>query len=338
MSDVLAAGLSQAVSNTLGLPCSARAVFPVVVADDVRPAMDWSQQSGLPLTPLGEGSNVVLPPVLEAGVLRVTDTSTTVIKELGDAVTLRVGAGKAWHALVKETVYQGLYGLENLALIPGFVGAAPVQNIGAYGREFEEFVVAVHGVNLQTGAAEVLSAEDCAFSYRESVFKRDLRDRFLITAVDLTLARTPAVRADYPALRSRLGTSTITPQAVFETVVAVRMERLPDPGETPNAGSFFKNPVLSEEQLRLLQAAESDVPVYPFADGQSKVSAAWLIERAGLRGYRHGAASMSETHALVLVTDGAALQRDVLELARHVQNTVQHRFAVMLEPEPRIYG
>jgi len=327
-----------AIANTLGLRCAARKRIRVSTHQEVLAAIKWAANAGLPLMPLGEGSNVVLPPMLDAAVIQVSDHSMSLLGEAQGAVKLRVGAGKSWHALVSDTLHSGYYGLENLALIPGLVGAAPVQNIGAYGKEFCDFVVAVHGFDLVTGAAQTLDAADCDFAYRDSVFKRDLQDRFLITAVDMELSLTAAVNVDYPVLRARLGHEQVTPNAVFDAIVALRRERLPNPDTSPNAGSFFKNPILSAGQLQDLQSAEPDVPVYPVADAQFKVSAAWLIERAGLRGYTSGLVGMADKHALVLVCERGAQQSDVLELARHVQSVVHSRFLVHLEPEPRIYG
>jgi UDP-N-acetylmuramate dehydrogenase len=338
VSDFYAQGQADAIANTLALPCTARRLVTVCGAQDVLAAIAWAKETGLPLMPLGQGSNVVLPPMLEAAVLKVSDATVSLLSDTQSAVTLRVGAGKGWHELVAETLDSGFYGLENLALIPGLVGAAPVQNIGAYGREFAEFVVAVHGFDLVTGAAQTLAAAECEFGYRDSVFKQGLQDRFLITAVDIKLSRTAVISIDYPVLKSRLSHRAVSAKAVFETVVALRRERLPDPWKNPNAGSFFKNPILSAQQLLDLQSVEPKVPVYPQADGQFKVSAAWLIERAGLRGCAKGAATISDQHALVLVTDGKAKQSDVLELARHVQDVVEDQFSVALEPEPRIYG
>ncbi|EAQ97904.1 UDP-N-acetylmuramate dehydrogenase [Congregibacter litoralis KT71] len=325
------------ISNSLGLSCAAQRVFRVLTPEDVLTAVAWSRKSGLPLYPLGAGSNVVLPPRLASGVIIAADSSVRILEDGENGVTLRVGAGKGWHELVADTVGEGLYGLENLALIPGLVGAAPVQNIGAYGREVDEFVVAVHGVDLVSGEIGTLLADECGFAYRDSVFKQTLRDRFFIMAVDFRLSRSPGVNVTYPALKTRMADGAMTPESVFAAVVALRRERLPDPGDAPNAGSFFKNPVLSREQLSELQALEPEVPVYPLDDERFKVSAAWLIERGGLRGYRQGPVEISAQHALVLVARGGACQSDVLHLAAHVQEVVKSRFAVQLEPEPRIY-
>lgn len=330
-------GHAVSIENTLALPCAARRLIEVFSPDDVRSAIAWAKEADLPLLPLGGGSNVVLPPVLEAGVLKVKDASVKVLADKRDSVLLRVGAGKNWHGLVKETLQNGYFGLENLALIPGLVGAAPVQNIGAYGKEFAEFVLAVHGVDLETAASQTLTADDCEFTYRSSVFKQRLQDRFLISAVDIRLSKTAQPNIDYPVLKTRLGEGSVSAQAVFDAVVAIRRERLPDPLQYPNAGSFFKNPIVSHQQLKILQDSEADLPVYPLARGKYKVSAAWLIERAGLRGFSCKAAAVSQQHALVLVTNGRAKQSDVIELAQHICDAVYDRFAVRLEAEPRIY-
>ena len=215
-----------------------------------------------------------------------------------------------------------------------------MQNIGAYGRELSEFVIAVHGADLERRSVETLSAEACEFAYRESVFKGRLRDRFVITAVDLKLPKTPAMSAEYPALAARLKETAgeLTPRKIMDTVIALRRERLPDPARIANAGSFFKNPVVASTKARQIRAAVEDAPLYPQADGRVKLSAAWLIERCGLRGYSPNAAAISDRHALVVVNRGGATQKDILALAAEVQEAVAGRFGVDLEIEPRVYG
>ncbi len=328
------------IANTLALPCTARRSQAVGTEEEARAAVANARDFGIPVLPLGAGSNVVLPPELEVLVLRSNDASIELLKEDGDAVELRVGAGHDWHALVGVCLEQGWFGLENLALIPGTVGAAPVQNIGAYGVELEQFVKAVHGIDLQTGAAQSLETAECAFTYRSSIFKTELRNRFFITAVDLRLSRKPAVNLSYPRLREAIeaGPYPKTPRGVYQAVVDIRRSRLPDPTINPNVGSFFENPVVSEGAAKTLLAAEPSAPIHPAPGGRAKLSAAWLIEAAGLRGFRLGAVGMSQQHSLVLENLGDAEQSDVLDLASHVRDEVERKFGITLSIEPRVYG
>ena len=333
-----AAGRGALIANTLRLPCRASRVVSVSGDEDVARAIDVARRERLPIRALGDGSNVVLPPSLRALVLRVADEAVSVLDDSPTQVTLRVGAGKNWHALVEETLCRGWYGLENLALIPGRVGAAPVQNIGAYGRELQDFTVAVHGSDLRTARGRSVSARQCEFAYRDSVFKRRWRDRVLIRAVDLRLSKTPDPHLAYPALRERLksGLYPETPRGVFDAVVAQRRQRLPDPARRPNAGSFFKNPVLAAALVERLARRFPDLPSFAQREASAKLSAAWLIERCGLRGERQGQALVSATHALVVENAGGATQADVLALAERVQARVYAAFGVQLVREPRV--
>ena len=332
------AGRGAPIANTLRLPCRANRVVSVSGDEDVARAIDVARRERLPIRALGDGSNVVLPPSLRALVLRVADDAVSVLDDSPTQVTLRVGAGKNWHALVEETLRRGWYGLENLALIPGRVGAAPVQNIGAYGRELRDFTVAVHGSDLRTARGRSVSARQCEFAYRDSVFKRRLRDRVLIRAVDLRLSKTPDPHLVYPALRERLksGPYPETPRGVFDAVVAQRRQRLPDPARRPNAGSFFKNPVLAAALVERLARRFPDLPSFAQREAGAKLPAAWLIERCGLRGERQGQALVSATHALVVENAGGATQADVLALAERVQARVYAAFGVQLVREPRV--
>jgi len=326
------------VSNTLDLPCRAAQVLTVRDPEAWREARDRALP-GPCLLPLGAGSNVVLPETLDAIVLRAGDDAIEVLKDDHAQVTLRVGAALDWHTFVERCLEAGWYGLENLALIPGTVGAAPVQNIGAYGRELEEFVSEVQGIDLVTGDKRGLDRRACAFGYRTSIFKGPLRQRFLITHVHFTLAKRPALVLDYPTLRAELATGTHeeTPAGVFSAVCDLRRRRLPDPGQHPNVGSFFKNPVLDPARADILARAVPEAPMHRQADGSWKLSAAWLIDACGLRGEVQGGARVSPRHALVLENAGGARYRDILELAARVRDRVRARYGVVLEPEPRLY-
>lgn len=323
--------------NTLALSCTADRLC-VSDREEAREAVHLARDLGRRLLPLGEGSNVVLPGALQGIALYVTDKSVHEVGQDNEFVTLRVGAGHAWHEFVCDTVAEGYVGLENLALIPGTVGAAPIQNIGAYGREVAAFIDAVHGVDLQSGDLRTLNAAQCEFSYRHSVFKAALRDRFLICAVDFRLSKHTALDTSYPALAEQLnGQAMLSAQQVLDAVIALRRQRLPDPALEPNVGSFFKNPVVATTWLCNVDDGGA-MPQFPQPDGRIKLSAAWLIDHCGLKGLQQGGACISGRHALVITNRGGATQQDVLALAERVVHTVQQRFGLVLEMEPRVYG
>ncbi|MCP5131124.1 MAG: UDP-N-acetylmuramate dehydrogenase [Pseudomonadales bacterium] len=327
--------------NTLGLAARAKAVVTVDSNASLREALAWARERGLPVIPLGEGSNVVIAGNLDALVLRMATQGTVIVEEGADRVLLRVSAGENWHRFVSWTLDQGFYGLENLALIPGTVGAAPIQNIGAYGVEIGPMVRRVHGVTVVDGREFVIDGAACAFGYRDSVFKHALQDQVVITEIDLELSRRPAVRADYPALARTLkerGIDEPTPADVFRTVVDIRRSKLPDPAVVPNAGSFFKNPVVAAEKARELARCFPDMPSYPQDDGSIKLPAAWLIDYCGWKGYRGDRLGVHPEHALVLVNLGNDNGDALLSLAAEVARSVADTFDIALSIEPRIYG
>jgi UDP-N-acetylmuramate dehydrogenase len=327
--------------NTLGLQGRARAFLQVRAAAELEQALAWTRSHQLPVIPLGEGSNVVIAGDIEALVLRMAIPGIELLEDDAEQVCLRVGAGESWHQLVEWTLRRGYYGLENLALIPGTAGAAPVQNIGAYGVELASFVRAVHCVEITTGQRRVLAGESCEFGYRDSIFKRSLRDRVIITAVDLQLQRKPQLQVSYPALAAALAQQAvpaITPQAVFDAVVSIRRSKLPDPAQIPNAGSFFKNPVVAAARAAELAGRFPGLPQYPQADGRVKLAAAWLIDYCGWKGRRRGGFGVHPEHALVLVNLGGNRGADLLKLAGEVAASVRDSFGIALEIEPRVYG
>ncbi|MFM0230450.1 UDP-N-acetylmuramate dehydrogenase [Paraburkholderia sediminicola] len=294
---------------------------------------------GLPRLVLGGGSNVVLTGDFAGLVLLVALQGRRVVREDDAAWYVEAAAGEPWHDFVAWTLSQGLSGLENLALIPGTVGAAPIQNIGAYGLEMCERFAALRAVELETGAVVELDADACRFGYRDSFFKREGRDRFVITSVTFRLPKSWQPRAGYADLARELAASGYadTPpsaQAIFDAVVAVRRAKLPDPLQLGNAGSFFKNPVVEATQFEALKVKEPEVVSYLQPDGRVKLAAGWLIDRCGWKGRAMGAAAVHERQALVLVNRGGASGAEVLALAKAVQRDVQARFGVELEAEP----
>jgi UDP-N-acetylmuramate dehydrogenase len=289
---------------------------------------------------LGEGSNILFADDVAGTVLRPAFARVDVVEDAGDAALVRVEAGMRWDALVDWTLQRGLCGLENLALIPGCVGAAPIQNIGAYGTEAAEFIRTVEAFDRQAGRMERIDAAHCRFGYRDSLFKHDI-DRWIVCAVELHLPRQRALALDYAGVREELvamGITAATATDVAQAVRRLRRRKLPDPAALRNAGSFFKNPIVPVAVADRLREQHPQLPVHRVDLITRKLPAAWLIEACGWRGTREGDAGVSAQHALVLVNHGHATGAQILSLARRIAASVQQRFDVTLEPEPRIVG
>jgi UDP-N-acetylmuramate dehydrogenase len=274
-----------------------------------------------------------------AVVLKVEILGRRLLRETPEAFIVEAGAGENWHDFVAWTLQQGWPGLENLALIPGLVGAAPVQNIGAYGVELKDRFESLDGVDLVTGRSVTLDAAQCAFGYRDSVFKHLLAGKTLITRVRFRLNKAWAPVLGYLDLQKRVhdtGNAHPDAQTIFDWVCAIRSAKLPDPQLIGNAGSFFKNPVVSAEQCRDIIGRDPSVVHYPLPDGTAKLAAGWLIDACGWKGKSIGQAGVYERQALVLVNRGDAIGAEVLTLARAIQESVYGRFGIRLEPEPVI--
>lgn len=287
---------------------------------------------------LGGGNNILFTRDYDGVLLCPASRRIERLKEEGDSVLIRADAGVEWDEVVEWAVAHDLWGIENLSLIPGRAGAAPVQNIGAYGCEAKEVIERVHVLRTDTLAPAVLDNAACGFGYRESVFKHELRGRAVITRVELRLRRTPRPRLGYGDVEREVdarGGATL--RNIREAICAIRRTKLPDPKERGNAGSFFKNPVVEENVARALRAQWPDMPLYPAAEaGKAKLAAGWLIDRAGLKGFRDGRAGVHERQALVLVNLGGATGAEVLVLARKVQARVLERFGIGIETEVNI--
>lgn len=290
---------------------------------------------------LGGGSNLLFAADPDGPLVALAAGGMRIVGDDGRNVVVRFDAGASWHGCVMWSLAQGLGGLENLALIPGTAGAAPIQNIGAYGVEVGEHVVAVEAFDTRSRAMLRFTGDECGFAYRDSRFKRE-PDRYIVTAVELALSRDAEPRLDYAGIRDELaamGVDAPTPALVAEAVVRLRRRKLPDPAVVGNAGSFFKNPIVPAPVAQALAAGHPGLPVYRGdGEGTRKLSAAWLIEACGWKGYRDGDAGVSAQHALVLVNHGGATGAQLLALARRIAASVQERFGVPLEPEPRIVG
>lgn len=324
--------------NTFGFDVRARLACRVETAAQFAAAARDAHVAGLPKLVLGGGSNIVFTKDFDGLLLLVALTGKRVVHEDDEAWYVEAAAGENWHAFVAWTLTMGLPGLENLALIPGTVGAAPIQNIGAYGLEMGERFASLRAVELATGETVEFDVDACRFGYRDSFFKREGRDRFAITSVRFRLPKAWTPRADYADVARELEArgAAPTPQAIFDAVVAVRRAKLPDPLALGNAGSFFKNPVVDAVAYEALRAKEPRLVAYAQPDGRFKLAAGWLIDRCGWKGRAIGAAAVHERQALVLVNRGGATGAEVLALARAIQLDVKARFGVELEPEPLV--
>ena len=330
-------GVSLKAYNTFGLPAVARTLVRVASDADVRQVVDHPEFGRAPKFILGGGSNIILTRDMPQLVLKVEVRGMRLVEERADAWIVEAGAGETWHDLVAWTLTQGWPGLENLALIPGTVGAAPVQNIGAYGVELKDRFESLDAVDLVTGRSVTLRESICAFGYRDSEFKRSLANRSVITRVRLRLPRPWRPVVGYLDLERKIAETGITaPSAlqIFDWICTIRRAKLPDPAQVGNAGSFFKNPVVTPEQCRDIIGRDPAVVHYPMPDGSVKLAAGWLIDACGWKGKSVGGAAVYEKQALVLVNRGGAIGSEVMTLARAIQESVYGRFGIRLEPEP----
>lgn len=318
--------------NTFGLPARARRYLRVTSADQLD-----GLPSDLPKFILGGGSNVLLTRDVEALVLHMAIEGRAIVGEQDGKTLVRGGAGENWHAFVQYTLAQGLGGLENLSLIPGTVGAAPIQNIGAYGLEIKDVFHSLTVFDLATGMRRTLTGAECRFGYRDSVFKHAEGANLVVLDVTFALPQAWQPNLRYAELAQALASAGIdapTPRQVSDTVVAIRRRKLPDPAEIGNAGSFFKNPVVPGAQCRDLLERFPQLVHHAQPDGSEKLAAGWLIDQCGWKGKNLGAAGVYPKQALVLVNNGGATGAEVMALARAIQHDVMARFGVGLEPEP----
>ena len=323
--------------NTMGVEARARFFVPVASREGLADALA-DIPSGQRLLVLGGGSNILFTRDFDGLVLKNQIEGCEVLAEDRQHVRIRAGSGADWHTFVCWCLRQGYYGLENLSLIPGTVGAAPVQNIGAYGVEAGTTIEAVEAIDLQNGMRRSFAAEACRFAYRYSIFKGPCRDRFFITAVTFRLSKTPHLATSYADVRQALAqrSSGVTAQELSDIICAIRRHKLPDPQDLPNAGSFFKNPVVARQRYQHLAARFPGLPSYPVDDATVKIAAGWMIDHCGWKGRRRGPCGVYAKQALVLVNYGGATGREILDLAETVQDAVEALFGIRLEPEPLI--
>ena len=328
--------LSLESRNTFGLPAIAELAYDITSPDQLPGLMADILNQGGAWRVLGGGSNVVLPNTLSGTTLLMSIFGKEIIDSNDHFTAVAVGAGENWHDFVAWTLEQNLPGLENLALIPGTVGAAPIQNIGAYGAEVADHLASVEAFDSKEQTFVTLSKADCQFAYRDSYFKKN-PERYIVTKVVFSLPKAWVPRLTYADLTKQFADhSSPSAQEIFTAVCNIRQSKLPDPKAIGNAGSFFQNPIVDTTQYQNLLALHPNLASYPDANGTRKLAAGWLIDQCGFKGYRAGPAGVYEKQALVIVNHGGARANDILELANTIQKKVKERFGVELQIEPNI--
>lgn len=322
--------------NTLQLHSKAEHFAEVHSTEDVNSLLDDSEAKNMSWHVLGGGSNLVLPSVVKGLVIKVHNLGRNLTDEDKDFWFIKCAAGENWNDFVQFTLTQGYWGLENLSLIPGTVGAAPIQNIGAYGVEVKDYLWEVTCIDLQNGEAKTFSNAQCGFSYRDSFFKRAGAGRYLVWEVTFRMPKKNQLHLEYGDIKKELQRLhlPLDPRGISEAVIRIRQSKLPDPKVIGNAGSFFKNPIVSAEIRHKLLQLHPDLVSFPYGKNEFKLAAGWLIDRAGWKGRKLGPVGMYEKQALVLVNHGGANADDVWNLAHEVISDVQRKFGVIIEPEP----
>ena len=322
--------------NTFGVEAQARYYSCIQDIPTLQELLSQDQLRALPKLVLGGGSNLLLVKDFDGWVIHMAIGGIEKLKEDQASVWLKVGAGVAWHELVLYCIAQGYAGIENLSLIPGTVGAAPIQNIGAYGVELSEVFESLEAMEIATGMVRTFTKEACAFGYRDSVFKNKLKGQYIILHVTLRLQKQPTFCTTYGALQATLvtmGVQTLSIKAISDAVIHIRQSKLPDPAKLSNAGSFFKNPTMDQACFEQLKRNYPTLPAYPLVQNQVKIPAAWLIEQCGWKGYRRGPVGVHQHHALILVNHGGATGQAIHQLAQDIQQSVKEQFDVELIPE-----
>ena len=323
--------------NTFGIDVKASEFASISSVEELKKALNTNPSD---LLVLGGGSNLLLTQNVDALVLQLNIKGIRVISRDKNRVRIEVAAGENWHDFVCWCLNENFGGLENLSLIPGNVGTAPIQNIGAYGVELKDSFVSCEALHIKTKKLKVFSKEDCNFGYRNSIFKQELKGQYIITSVVFELSsQNHILKTNYGAIESELENAGIvspTIQEVSEAVISIRNSKLPDPKRIGNSGSFFKNPVISTSKFQILHAQFQDIPHYTVSEGSIKIPAAWLIDTAGFKGKTFGNYGVHSKQALVLVNYGGASGKDILNLSLQIQNAVKLIFDVDLETEVNI--
>ena len=323
--------------NTFGVNTSAKYLSHIRNLQDIESLYEWKTKHDLPNLLLGGGSNLLFKSDFEGLVAKVDLLGKDIAGEDDDSVYVSAAGGENWHDFVLWTIEQGFAGLENLSLIPGCVGAAPIQNIGAYGVELSNTFHTLQTVNLDNGDIQEFDKDLCQFAYRESFFKSQTLDKLLITSVTFRFPKKPEWHVNYAGLREALAGEMLSAKVISDAVISERQRKLPDPSKIGNAGSFFKNPVMEKDVWESLKNDHEALPGFPQQGNDTvKTSAGWLIDQAGWKGFRAGDAGVSDKHALVLVNHANASGAELWQVAEDIMTSVEHKFGVRLEPEPRV--
>ena len=325
--------------NTFGIDATARYFVSFGNLAELEEILNSKLKTQNSKLVLGGGSNILLTKNFDGMVLKNEIKGIDVVREDEDHVYVKAGAGENWHRLVLYCVNNNYAGIENLSLIPGNVGASPMQNIGAYGVEIKDVFHELEAFHKNEKSIQKFSLSDCEFGYRESVFKNKLKDQFVISSVTYRLNKKPSFNTSYGAINQELekrGVKELSIQAISQAVINIRTSKLPDPKEIGNAGSFFKNPVILNEQFHELKNVFSDIVAFPSGKDHTKLAAGWLIEQCGWKGYRKGDAGCYPKQALVLVNYGDAKGKEIFELSEEIIASVQKKFGVRLEREVNI--
>lgn len=323
--------------NTMGVSAKTSHFVDVSSIEELREAIQFAKNNSLEILVLGGGSNMLFINDFNGLVIQ----NSLMGKEILNEINIKVSAGENWHELVLYCVERNLAGIENLSLIPGSVGAAPIQNIGAYGVELQDVFVSLEAMMVSTGEIKTFSKEECNFGYRDSIFKKELKGKAIITSVTLKLTTNAKPNISYIALSDLItekGIANPNIKDVSEAVIEIRKSKLPDPKEIGNTGSFFKNPVISVDHYNQLKKEYPEIPSYPITERQVKVPAGWLIDKDGWKGKRVGDAGVHSKQALVLVNHGNASGKEIWNLASQIRLSIEKKFNISLTPEVNIIG
>jgi UDP-N-acetylmuramate dehydrogenase len=322
--------------NTFGIDATAKYFAEVSSIEQLQDILQNPEYQNIERLILGGGSNLLLTRDFEGVVIKIAIKGIEKLKEDDENIWLKVGAGEVWHDLVMYCVSHNYAGVENLSLIPGTVGAAPMQNIGAYGVEIKEVFESLEAIEIKTGKSRIFTKEECQFGYRESVFKHEVKGEYVIVTVNFKLSKTPVYHVEYGAIKDTLaemGINDLSIKAISDAVISIRQSKLPNPAEIGNAGSFFKNPEIPKAQFDLLKEQFPTIPSYPVNEQTVKVPAGWLIEQAGWKGQRFGNIGVHAKQALVLVNFGGGHGNEIKELSQKIQDSIKEKFGIQLHAE-----
>jgi UDP-N-acetylmuramate dehydrogenase len=324
--------------NTFGINANAKQFIAVHTIEELKKVLQENQNQKKFI--LGGGSNMLLTKDIEALVIHIDLKGIQVIKEDDDFAWIQANAGENWHQFVLHCIGNNLGGIENMSLIPGNVGTTPVQNIGAYGAEIKDTFVSCEAINIQTQETKIFTKEECKFGYRESIFKQEVKDQFIITSVIFKLTKhNHKINTGYGDIQTELAKRNIVDPSIKDVsnaIIAIRQSKLPDPKEIGNSGSFFKNPIISRDLFNKAKAEHPEIKHYDVSDSEVKVPAGWLIEQTGFKGFRDGDAGVHKNQALVLVNYGNATGEEIVNLSKKIQNAVLEKFGIAIEAEVNV--